>query len=97
MAYPSGLCAERVALFAAGSNYPGIKIVAMAICASPRNIPSSKPSASCGACRQVMLECEMIQQSPYKVFFTGQSGPVILVERASDLLPLFFREDSLKK
>lgn len=96
MAYPSGLCAERVALFYAGSAYPEGQIISMAICATPRSHQSDQPSASCGACRQVMLEYELKQEQPIRVLFQGMTGPILVVEKVKDLLPLFFREDWLK-
>ena len=60
-AYPSGLCAERVALFSAGSQYPGIKIKSIAVTAFKNLEPEPCPASPCGACRQVMARlCELI-------------------------------------
>ena len=49
--YPEGLCAERVALFAAGAMYSGIKIKTLAVVASSKNHRIDKPVTPCGACR----------------------------------------------
>ena len=57
-AYPSGLCAERVAVFYAGANYPGIKIKAIAITATSINYKVDTPAAPCGNCRQAISEYE---------------------------------------
>lgn len=97
MAYPSGLCAERVAIFAAGARYPGMRMHAIAIVASPADGDSHEPSASCGACRQSMLEYELNQQTPMSVWMQGKAGDVWMVESVAALLPLHFDGASLKK
>jgi cytidine deaminase len=58
VAYPSGLCAERVALFMIGTTYPDDKIVSMAITAQTDHFLIKEPVTSCGACLQVMAEYE---------------------------------------
>ena len=69
-AYPSGLCAERVALFHAGHQYPDMPVVALAIAAATngRQVESISP---CGACRQVLLEAEQRYGKPMKVLLCG--------------------------
>ncbi len=96
MAYPSGLCAERVAFFAAGAQYPKMAIHKVAITAASELFPSNHPIAPCGACRQAMLEYEMNQKSPITLIMRGTTGKVYRVKGISQLLPLFFHEEGLK-
>lgn len=96
-AYPSGLCAERVALFAAHSNFPDKKVRAIAIKASSDNLNVSEPVAPCGACRQVMVEYEQNQGEAIPVLFSGETGPIYRVEAVQNLLPFVFKGDFLKK
>ena len=88
MAYPSGLCAERVALFSASASFPDKPVVAMAIVAIKNGIIQSVISP-CGGCRQVMLETERRYEQPIRVLLCGQDETV-LVASAKDLLPLSF-------
>ena len=89
-AYPSGLCAERVALFAAASQYPQQKAVLLAIAACNEQGAFTEHAISpCGACRQVMLETEKRFQHPLKVLLYG-SSEIIRIETVQDLLPLAF-------
>jgi len=95
-AYPSGLCAERVAFFAAGANYPGVAILKVAITAASMDFASDHPVAPCGACRQSMLEYEMNQSEPITVLMRGLSGKTFRTVGIRQLLPLFFHEEGLK-
>lgn len=95
-AYPSGLCAERVAIFACGANYPGMKILSIAITAGSLDFASDHPIAPCGACRQTMLEYELNQDAPIAVIMRGRSGKIYRCEGIKQLLPIFFHEDGLK-
>src|SRR5471030_1550629 len=61
VAYPSGLCAERVALFHWGANHPDDPIEAMAVTAHTDEFEIMKPVTSCGSCLQVLAECEEMQ------------------------------------
>ncbi|MBN2698306.1 MAG: cytidine deaminase [Bacteroidales bacterium] len=88
-AYPSGLCAERVALFYAGANYPGEKIIAIAITATEHGKPLEMPVSPCGGCRQVMLETELRHNHPVEVILHGAKKTRVL-KSAADLLPLPF-------
>ena len=74
-AYPSGLCAERVALFHAGHQYPDMPVVALAIAAATngRQVESISP---CGACRQVLLEAEQRYGKPMKVLLCGERSEI---------------------
>lgn len=103
MAYPSGLCAERVALFAAGASHPGVAVKALAI-AARHNTPmealapaSSESVTPCGACRQVMLEYERLHGTPMRIITGTPSGPLIVIENAESLLPLAFFDAILAK
>jgi cytidine deaminase len=97
MAFPSGLCAERVAVFYAGAQYPNQKIKAIAIAVHPENFEVSQPLAPCGSCRQSLLEYELKQNEDIDVLLTGQSGSVIQINGIKSLLPLHFIEERLKK
>ncbi len=96
-AYPSGLCAERVAFFAARANYPHQRILAVAIQASSEHFEVNDPVSPCGGCRQVMAEYERNQNRPIPVLFSGETGPVYKMESVGALLPLFFDGGFLKK
>jgi cytidine deaminase len=96
-AYPSGLCAERVAIFSASSLYPDIKIKTIAISARSHHRQMDYPVSPCGACRQVLLEYEFKQEAPVKVILSGESGKVVIIEKVKDLLPLSFTSDDLKQ
>ena len=89
-AYPSGLCAERVAIFYVGAAYPNEKIVEIAITARSQNQILDQPIGPCGACRQSMLEYEQKQNSSIPVYFTGETGSIIKVESIKDFLPFGF-------
>ncbi|SIR10722.1 cytidine deaminase [Maribacter ulvicola] len=93
--YPSGLCAERVAVFYAGAKYPGIKIKAIAITAASLNHEVSEPAAPCGNCRQAISEYEFRQQEPIKILLMGETGRVIECNSLADLLPLGFNSSYL--
>ena len=97
MAFPSGLCAERVALFAAAAQYPGIAVRSIAITAKSEDFPVNEPVTPCGSCRQVMIEYERNQGSPMRMILGCETGRTIRVEKAGDLLPLSFNEDMLRK
>ena len=89
-AYPSGLCAERVAIFHTGAIFPNEKISAMAITARSLNKSLSEPIGPCGACRQSMAEYEQKQKSPIAIYFMGETGKIVKVASVMDLLPLGF-------
>ncbi|NEV95013.1 cytidine deaminase [Psychroflexus sp. YR1-1] len=93
--YPSGLCAERTAIYAAGANYPNQKIKVLAISATSEKHDVTEPIAPCGACRQAIAEYEQKQDEPIQIYFTGISGKVICVESLLDILPLAFNNKFL--
>ncbi len=88
--YPSGLCAERVAVFQAGALYPGVAILAIAISAASENYVLDTPAGPCGNCRQAIMEYEIKQKSPISLLLQGQEGPVYKCSSLKDLLPLGF-------
>lgn len=90
IAYPSGLCAERVALFYAGANFPGMKVKTLCIVAEGDLLPKEQILSPCGACRQVMIETEMRQDEKMRVILVNQIGQVIAFSSVLDLLPLAF-------
>ncbi|WP_430908879.1 cytidine deaminase [Maribacter sp. 2-571] len=94
--YPSGLCAERVAIFHAGALYPGETITAIAITASAKAYTVDRPAAPCGNCRQSISEYETKQKAPIRILFMGAVGPVFIAEAMADLLPLAFNSTFLK-
>jgi len=94
-AYPSGLCAERVAIFAVGANHPGKVIKKLAITAGPLDNDFEKPVPPCGACRQSIAEYENNQKQPIEILFMGTTGAVMRANSISDLLPLIFDRDYL--
>ena len=96
-AYPSGLCAERVAIFACSAQYPNIKIKVIAICANSEKIDINTVLAPCGSCRQSMYEYESKQNSQIKVLLKGVDNEVVEFLSVEDLLPLVFQCDGLKK
>jgi cytidine deaminase len=89
-AYPSGLCAERVAVFHAGATNPKATIVSMAVSARSLNYSVTVPIAPCGACRQSLAEYEVKQKTPICIYFMGESGKVVKSDSVKDLLPLIF-------
>lgn len=94
-AYPSGLCAERTALFSANSNYPEQPVVAMAIACYTEGHFLATPGSPCGACRQVMIETEHRYGEPMKIILYGEDRTLVF-HSAADLMPLgFFAEDLL--
>ncbi|WP_129716362.1 cytidine deaminase [Pedobacter sp. SYP-B3415] len=96
IAYPSGLCAERTALFAVGTQFPGTAITVMAVTARTDRFVIRQPVTSCGACLQVMAEFEKRQKQPIAVLFYCIGGEVIRVNSVRDLLPFAFNEERLK-
>lgn len=88
--YPSGLCAERVAMFYAGANFPGVAINAVAISATSINHVVGKPAAPCGNCRQSMSEYEAKQKQDIPVLMMGETGEVLKCNSIAEILPLAF-------
>ncbi len=94
-AYPSGLCAERTALFAMSAHYPKQKIKLIAVAARRQSEARYLPVTPCGACRQVMAEYEFKQQEAIPVLLHGPDGKFYRCRSVQDLLPLQFTKESL--
>lgn len=94
-AYPSGLCAERVALFHWGANHPDDPIEAMAVTTYTDEFKILKPVTSCGSCLQVMAEYERKQGSPVKTILYCIDGPTWVINRIETFLPFLFFEERL--
>ena len=90
IAYPSGLCAERVALFHAGAQFPGIEVDLICIVAKGDLMPISQLLSPCGACRQVMLESENRQNKPIRIILVNQDNRTMCIDSAQNLLPFGF-------
>jgi len=89
-AYPSGLCAERVAVFYAGANYPDAKILKMAITAASDTNQTTAPIPPCGSCRQSLAEYEIKQDAPIEIYFMGEIGQIYKSDSLKNLLPFMF-------
>ncbi|AXG73039.1 cytidine deaminase [Flavobacterium arcticum] len=94
-AYPSGLCAERVAVFYAGAMYPDAKILKIAISAASEEKKVEDPIPPCGACRQSIAEYEMKQDTPIEIYFMGEVGKVYKSDSLKNLLPMVFESKYL--
>jgi len=94
--YPSGLCAERTAIYYAGTQFPNNKILKMTITAgSEKQLSNNKPVPPCGACRQAIAEYEIKQESPITIYFMGETGAVAKSKSLENLLPLMFERSFL--
>ena len=89
-AFPSGICAERVALFYAGSNFPNKKVLTLCIVAKGDLMPASQLLSPCGGCRQVMLESENRQKQPIRVILVNQDKRTMVLDSVIQLLPFGF-------
>lgn len=95
VAFPSGLCAERVALFHWGANFPRDPIEAMAVTASTDEFELTQPTASCGSCLQVLAEYEKKQQKSIEIILFCNNGPVWVMNGVESFLPFLFFETRL--
>ena len=95
-AFPSGLCAERTAVFYANSQYPDQKIVAMAVAAFYNGEFTEDLISPCGSCRQVLLEVESRYNSPVKILLYNRNNEVYCAESMSSLMPLSFTSKALE-
>ena len=93
--YPSGLCAERTAIYFAGSQFPNVKIIRMAITAGSKIKPTTEPIPPCGACRQAISEYEVKQNVPIEIYFMGETGKIVKSNSLANLLPLIFDKSFL--
>ena len=95
-AYPSGLCAERVAIYHAGAQYPGVPVKAIAVSCKAQNQVINDPVTPCGACRQAIAEYENRYEQKIRIIMAGQSGNVYVTDSIESLLPLMFNRKYLK-
>jgi cytidine deaminase len=95
MSFPAGVCAERVALFAASSAHPGVPVVSVAISADSENFDVTEPVPPCGICRQALMEFEIRFHTEIRIILGGQTGEVFVFTGMDALLPLAFQENGL--
>lgn len=95
-AYPSGMCAERVALYCAVSQHPDLKISKIAVVAKKKGAKEILPATSCGSCRQVMLEFELRQNKTFEVLMLNQDHQWVRAASAKSLLPFCFTAENLE-
>lgn len=88
-AFPSGLCAERTAMFSAGANYPDKDMESIAIAGGVMGRLAKSPATPCGACRQVMAQYQTKAGKPMSVIMVGD-GKIWKFNRVDDILPLIF-------
>lgn len=96
IAYPSGLCAERTALFSAHANYPDNKVVSIALTSSQNGILLATPPFPCGACRQVMAQTQTRNGSPLRIIIGG-SDKIFVFNSVESLLPFIFASEEVGK
>ncbi len=94
-AYPSGLCAERTAIFAAQANYPDQPVTTLAIAARNADGFLSSPISPCGSCRQVILEIEDRYKQPVRILLYGKDG-ILCINTVKDLLPFCFVDECMR-
>ena len=90
-AYPSGLCAERTAMFAASAQNPGVPFEAIAVVCARNGSLMLNPGSPCGACRQVMAQYERLAMKPLRIIL-GSGGPILAFTGVESLMPLIFNE-----
>lgn len=95
-AYPSGLCAERVALFYANARYPDVAVRTIAVCAYTGDDYTDFPVPPCGSCRQALLETEVRFNHPVKMVLAGKNK-IYVVNTIKELLPLNFSSSFISR
>ncbi len=95
-AYPSGLCAERVAIFHASAKYPNVPIKKIAVSVASKTQIINEPVSPCGGCRQVISEYEMKYESPISIIMSGETGQIYVSDSIENLLPIMFNKKHLK-
>jgi cytidine deaminase len=97
IAFPSGLCAERVAVFSAGAQYPDVPIIAIAITVKAEDYEVKNPITSCGACLQSMSEYEVKFNRPMRIILRGETGAIWVAEGLKTFMPFMFYVEELGK
>lgn len=91
-AYPSGMCAERVAIFYAMAQFPKANILKIAITGTSILSQRLEPVTPCGSCRQAILEYEVTKNQPIELICMGATGEVLVIPSVKNLLPFCFDE-----
>ena len=94
-AYPSGLCAERVAIFYAGAQYPDIGVNTIAISVKSKSVVIKEPLSPCVGCRQVIAEYENRSGKGIRIIMSGEKGQIYIAKSIESLLPLMFSKKYL--
>lgn len=95
-AYPSSLCAERVAIYHASAIYPNVGINAIAISCKTKLVKVAVPLSPCGSCRQAIAEYENRFGKPIRIIMQGETGEIYIAKSIEDLLPLMFSKKFIK-
>ena len=97
--FPVGICAERSLLATAASLFPGqpIDTIAVSYHNKNNNAESDRPISPCGMCRQSLQEYEIRVKKPIRLILGGQTGKIIIINSASQLLPFAFTPEELKQ
>ncbi len=95
-AYPSGLCAERVAIYHASALYPNVAIETIAVTCKTKKVKVSVPLSPCGSCRQAISEYENKFKKPIRMIMQGETGEIYITKSIEDLLPLMFSKKFIK-
>jgi len=96
-AYPSGLCAERVALFHAAAVNPNVPVKAIAITVDYANLNGFNDIISpCGSCRQSIAEYEHKFRNDIKLYLLGRKQKVCVIPSVQSILPFLFTGDILQ-
>ena len=96
-AYPSGLCAERTAMYYASAHYPGVPMKAIAVGVKSEVVQLLEPASPCGSCRQVMAEYEHLHDTKLRIILGSPKTKILIVEGIDNILPLSFYAEGLKK
>jgi len=96
-AYPSGLCAERVAMYYASAHYPGVPMKAIAVAVKSEKVILVDPGSPCGSCRQVMAEYENLHHTKMRIILGSPHTKIRILEGIDSILPLAFYAEGLKK
>lgn len=96
-AYPSGLCAERVAIYQASAAYPNVPVKAIAVACKAKGLIINKPVTPCGSCRQAISEYENRFTQKIRIIMSGETGEVYISDSIETLLPLMFNAKYLPK
>jgi cytidine deaminase len=93
--FPLGLCAERVALFSAGSRFPDVPVIALALATEKVLKKGEMPVFPCGSCRQVMVEFESRHRQPIRLLVHGSDGKTYVTGNTHDILPFAMTGETL--